>query len=358
MAAAAPQTCRLLLVGFGNANRAFAQLLVEKQTLLHFQPLVVGILTGRSGWLVDKSSDGVDLVSALQAPRIADMPGARPGGRSPEESEELVTQLRGEGLLDVLVEAIPTNHETGEPALGLTRAALQAGVTVVTANKAPAALSLPSLQQLAAAKNCRYLYESACMDGIPIFNMVRSCLPTAQILSFEGILNSTTNVMLDELEKDPQLSFEGAVRVAQDMGIAETDPTADVDGWDAAVKCVCLARALGVAPDATLQDVQPVEGIRGLSGETVQSNLPKRFKLICRGSRAEDGRVFLSVKRELVPPSSPLHSVAGSSACLTLCTDVLGPLTLVQTSPTTRDTGFGLLADLCEACGQTRHQAF
>lgn len=339
----------LALVGFGSANRAFAEVLLEREARLGFLPRVAAVLTGRSGRLVAEEGPAVDLRAALQAERLEAVPGALPGGLSPEETAALLVRLRRGGRLDVVVEAIPTNHSTGEPALSLTRAALQVGASVVTANKAPVALCLSELLDLASRHGARYLYESACMDGIPLFNMARRCLPHATVHAFEGILNSTTNVILHRLEADPSLSFEDALRTAQDMGIAEADPSADVDGLDAAVKCVCLARALGLAASASLGDVRPLEGIRGLDGAAVAAALPRRYKLVCRGRRDGD-RLCLSVARELVEPSSPLHGVSGASSCVTLRTDVLGPLTLVQSDPTTRDTGYGLFADLCEAC--------
>jgi len=341
---------RLCLVGFGSANKAFAEVLLERVGALPFEPEVVAVLTGRSGWLVAKEGASLDLSSALRAEKVQNLPGAQAGGLAQEDTIKLILQLRAEGRLDVLIEAIPTDHSSGEPALSFARAALQVGVSVVTANKAPVAIALKSLLELADRHGCRYLHESACMDGIPVFNMARKCLPHARISGFEGVLNSTTNVMLDCLERDATLSFAAALKVAQDMGIAEADPSADIDGWDAAVKCVCLAQALGIAPSATLQDVRPVEGIRGLDGAAVQKGLPKRFKLLCRGRREEGGAFSLAVTRELVEPSSPLHGVSGSSSCVTFFTDVLGPLTVVQTSPTTRDTGYGIFADLCEAC--------
>lgn len=342
----------ICLVGFGSANRAFAELLLEKGSTLSFEPIVIAILTGRSGCFVGSAGACADLGNALTAKKIEDLAGARSGGLSPQETIDLVQRLRGESLLDVLVEAIPTDHSTGEPALSITKAALQAGISVVSANKAPVAIALDTLQKLAESNSCRYLYESACMDGIPIFNMARHCLPNARILGFEGVLNSTTNVMLEQLEQDSRLSFEAALKVAQDMGIAEADPSGDIDGWDAAVKCVCLARALRICKSATLQDVKPVEGIRGVDGAAVAAQLPERFKLVCRGSCGEDGTVSLSVRKELVLTTSPLHSVSGASSCVTFFTDVLGPLTIVQSNPTIRDTGYGLFADLCEACGK------
>lgn len=339
----------IALVGFGNANRAFAEVLLERLGPLPFCPRATAVLTGRSGTLVAGRGSSIDLVAALKAEKIRDLEGARSGGLSPEETIDLLLRLRSEGRLDVVVEAIPTDHTTGEPALSFTRAALRAGVSVVSANKAPVAIALPSLLELAGRSGCRYLHESACMDGIPIFNLARRCLPFARVSGFEGVLNGTTNVMLEHLEKDPSLSFDAALKVAQDMGIAEADPSGDIDGFDAALKCVCLARALGLDPEAELGKVKPLEGIRGLDGKAVAEKLPKRYKLVCRGQRKEDGTCQLSVSRELVDPSSPLHSVSGASSCVTLFTDVLGALTLVQGDPTTRDTGYGLFADLCEA---------
>ena len=97
---------------------------------------------------------------------------------------------------------------------------------------------MSELTKLAAEKKKKFLYESTVMDGVPIFSMFPLGLPAVDLRGFHGVLNSTTNVVLTEIERG--LSFDEAVKRAQAMGIAETDPSADVDGWDAAFKVVAL----------------------------------------------------------------------------------------------------------------------
>merc|ERR1740117_1656798 len=181
-----------------------------------------------------------------------------------DEQLEVLSVLHRNGRLAAVIEASPANYDTAEPAISITRHALRLGVHVVSANKGPVAVALTELRSIAAAApSCRYLFESACMDGVPIFNMARKCLPGAKVLGFEGILNSTTNVIISAMEDSPEVTFEEGLARAQAAGIAETDPSGDIDGLDAAVKCVCLCRALLHAP-LTLASVQPVDSIRGV----------------------------------------------------------------------------------------------
>jgi len=175
------------------------------------------------------------------------------------------------------------------------------------------------------------------MDGTPVFNLARRCLKGCSIKGFSGILNSTTNFILDRMTAGEP--FDSALRQAQSMGIAEADPALDIDGWDAAAKTAAL---MNVLMDA---DVTPLnisrEGIRGV--ECGQGLL----KLVCRGSR-EGG----SVRLEAVPAEHPFAAVRGTSSVLVLHTDLMGDLTIIEHDPGVTQTAYGILTDILEiACG-------
>src|SRR5690606_29242503 len=140
---------------------------------------------------------------------------------------------------DVLFENTPVNHLTGQPAAGYLRAALENGMHAVTANKGPVVHAYAELTALAERAGRRFLFESAVMDGAPIFSLFRGPLPAAELVGFHGILNSCTNLLLGLLEQGKP--FADAVKYAQSIGIAETDPSADIDGWDAAIKVAALS---------------------------------------------------------------------------------------------------------------------
>jgi homoserine dehydrogenase len=188
------------------------------------------------------------------------------------------------------------------------------------------------------------------MDGAPIFSLVRGALPAAQLKSFRGILNSTTNLILGRMENGA--SFAEAVRYAQEIGIAETDPSGDVDGWDAAIKVSALATVL---MDVPLKPGQVDRtGIGGLtSADIAQAQAAgKRWKLVCSASRSATGTdngVTARVAPELIGPESPLFGVSGTSSIVQFETDVLGQLSVVEDNPGPHTTAYGLLADFVNA---------
>jgi homoserine dehydrogenase len=159
------------------------------------------------------------------------------------------------------------------------------------------------------------------------------------------VLNSTTNVVLTEVEKGS--SFEDAIRRAQALGIAETDPSNDLDGWDAAVKVAALAIVLMGIP-VKLENVQRT-GIRELSEEKIRSArfAGMRYKLVCRAERRGMG-VDCLVRPELLLASDPLANLEGTSSAIHFDLDVFG-LSLVEHNPGIAATAYGLLADFLRA---------
>jgi homoserine dehydrogenase len=218
----------------------------------------------------------------------------------------------------------------------------------ITANKGPIVHAYHELTALAKEKNRQFLYESTVMDGVPVFSMFPYGLPATDIRGFSGVLNSTTNVVLTEIEKGR--SMDEAIKRAQAMGIAETDPSADLDGWDAAVKVVALAIVL-MGANVRLEQVQRT-GIRELSEEKIRSvrAAGMRYKLVCRAERRGDG-VDCSVHPEILLASDPLANLEGSSSAIRFDLDVFG-LSLVEHNPGVEATGYGLLADFLRAVRQ------
>jgi len=248
----------------------------------------------------------------------------------------------------VFFEASSLDAQSGQPAIDHLKTALELGAHAVTANKGPVVHAFNELVALAREKNKKFLYEATVMDGVPIFSMFPMGLPVVDLRGFSGVLNSTTNVVLTEIEKGR--SFDEAVRRAQSMGIAETDPSADLDGWDAAVKVATLAIVL-MGVSVKLEQVQRT-GIRELSEEKIRSvrAAGMRYKLVCRAERRGDG-VDCTVKPELLLASDPLANLEGSSSAIRFDMDVFG-LSLVEHNPGIDETGFGLLADFVRAVGE------
>jgi homoserine dehydrogenase len=183
------------------------------------------------------------------------------------------------------------------------------------------------------------------MDGTPIFSMFPHSLPVVELRGFRGILNSTTNVVLTEMEKG--LTFEDAVKRAQEIGVAETDPSDDLDGWDAAVKVAALVIVLMGEP-IKLDEIER-RGIRTISPEEVRAARAAgmRYKLICRAERTSEG-IRASVRPEQLPMSDPLALLEGTTSALRFETDVLG-LSIIEHKPGVVATAYGLLADFIRA---------
>ena len=251
---------------------------------------------------------------------------------------------------DVLFEATSLSVHDGQPAIDHIRAALENGAHAITANKGAIVHAYEELRSLAAAKGKRFLFESTVMDGVPIFAMFRDNLPAVHVLGFHGILNSTTNVILTGMEEG--LSFEKSLKKAQEMGVAETDPTNDIDGWDAAVKVAVLIRVLMNVP-IRLDKIQ-CEGIGKLSGEMVRSARAegKPYKLVCRAQRSGQG-ITASVRPEQVPLSDPLAWVSGTSSIVYFQTDVFPGLAITENNPGLEATAYGMLADFVRAVGES-----
>lgn len=334
---------KLALLGFGNVGRALAVLLLRKEKELKEKYditfSVTGIATGRHGMLVNQN--GVDLNGAIELVR---------SGRSlnlltsqlVNDTEDFIEKCKA----DVLFENSSVNHETGQPAVDYVKKALGLGMHVCTANKGPVVHAYAELQALARQNGVNFLHESTVMDGAPIFSLFREAIPASNLLSFKGILNSTTNLILQRMEGGD--TFDEAVRHCQNVGIAETDPSGDVDGWDAAIKVAALTTVLMGVP-LKPQDVDRT-GIRNITPEMVADAKKdgKRYKLVCSAERNGD-QVIGKVAPELVEMSSPLFSVEGTSSIVEFKSDVLGDLSVVEKDPGPHTTAYGLLADFVNA---------
>jgi homoserine dehydrogenase len=334
---------KLALLGFGNVGRALAELLLRKQDELKTRSdltfSVVGIGTGRHGFAIRPSGLNLsEINAAFKSGQSLEAFSAFPVANTQDF-------IRKSGA-DVLFENTPVDYETGQPAIDHVKLALEHGMHVCTANKGTVVHAYHELKTLAAAKGRQFFHESTVMDGAPIFSLFRGALPGAQLLSFKAILNSTTNLILTRMESGE--SFDDAVRYAQQIGIAETDPSGDVDGWDAAIKIAALATVLMDKP------LKPAEidrtGIRAITPAMVLAAKAegKRYKLVCSAER--DGEIIRGkVAPALVPVSSPMYGLEGTTSIIQFTTDVLGELTLIESDPGPHTTAYGLLADFLNA---------
>jgi homoserine dehydrogenase len=333
------KTYNLCLLGFGNVGRALARLLVEKSGELRDEFgigwRVTGVASRRLGWLCAPEGYGAEELIAGEVRQRA--------ATAPRDVREWLSAARA----DVLFETTSLEPLTGRPAVAHVRAGLEAGAHVITANKGAVVHGFRELRQLAGARKRQFLFEATVADCLPVFSLFRECLPAARLLSFTAVLNSTTTVVLEELERGR--TFEEGVARARGLGITETDPSYDVDGWDAAVKVCALANVL-MGASVKLEEIERV-GIRDLDPRVVRGakEAGRPVRLLSSAERAADGRVTASVRPEQIEPDDPLANLKGSSLSINFRLDVLGGLTVTAQGPNLKSTAYGLLADFVNA---------
>ena len=324
-------------LGLGNVGRALVRLLVAKSSELRdshgVEWRITGVASRRIGWL--SREEGFDVKELLG------------GQTSSSPNHTGIADWLKSARPDVLFETTSLNPETGQPAIDYLRAALEFGSHTITANKGPIVYAYDELNELAVKAGKRLFFESTVMDSAPVFSLFRETLPVTRLRGFSGILNSTTNVIIEAMESGR--SFEEGVKAAQELGVAETDPTHDVEGWDAVMKLCAISRVLlntRLSPAAIRR-----EGIRGLTPATLQRARAegRPFKLLSRLRIGEDRSITASVMPEQIAISEPLGSIRGTSLAGHFELDMIPALTVISHRPNLQSTAYGLLADCINA---------
>ena len=335
---------KLAFIGFGNVARSLVRLLERKRDLLNQEYnitySVTGIATGRHGFAVNPN--GLDVQQAMVL--VENKEAIFPLSSLPVQDSLAVIE---QSQTDFMFENSPVNYDTGQPAIDHAKAALNAGMHVSTANKGTVVHAFQELTALASSKNKKFMFESTVLGGTPVFSTFREAMPGAELISFKGIINATTNMILSRMEEGE--SFTDAVKYCQNIGLAETDPSGDVDGWDASIKVAALATVLMNTP-LKPQDVERT-GIGEITFEMVnQAKLDgKRWKLVASAERVGN-HIKARVAPELVDASSSLYGMMGSSTGLTFRTDVLPDYSVTVSEREgmkggPEETAYGLFAD-------------
>ena len=324
---------RVAFLGFGTVARALIQLLDARREALardyHISFTITGVSTRRGGWMANP--DGLD-------------PHVPTGTRCQDMREWLAI-----GTPDVVFEATALEPDTGQPALDFLKRILESGAHAISANKGPVVHGFAELQRIAARVGRVYRFESAVMDGAPVFSMVRECLPLAELTAVRGVFTSTATIVLEAIENG--LRLDDGISLAQQLGIAEADPAYDIDGWDSAVKLCAIANVLLGG------DLRPAQidrtGIRGLSVDDIREARAAGWPIRLVGDVRRDAAGVLqgSVRPERCRLGDPL-AVTGTSLVTHLEADVFpGGLTVTSRDPDPTTTAYGLLADFVNACG-------
>ncbi|HKP83975.1 MAG TPA: hypothetical protein VJT69_18305 [Pyrinomonadaceae bacterium] len=327
---------RLCFLGFGNVGRALVRLFVSKSAELRdnygIEWEITGVATRRMGWRAnDETIDVAQLIA----------------GNDQTNAEADIDEWLERARPDVVFETTSANPETGQPAIEYLKKSLLAGAHTITANKPPIVYAYDELSQFARAQGKRFMFEATVMDSAPVFSLFRETLPAARVRGFSAVFNSTTNIILETMEEGR--SFAEGVKTAQELGVAETDPSNDVEGWDSIMKVCAIARVILRAP-LLPTDVRR-EGIRRLDTATLQAARAegKPFKLFSRATVNADGSVTAYVKPEQISATDPLSGVRGTSLAIHFELDTIPGLTIVSHRPNLQSTAYGLLADFINA---------
>lgn len=329
----------LCFLGFGNVGRALARLLAAKSAELRevygIEYRIAGVASRRIGW--QAKGDGFDGPTLLASPfQPAD-------SASSNSIDEWLRQAQPNAVF----ETISLNPEAGQPAIDYLRAVLQSGAHAITANKGVLVHGFRELSDLAQSVGKRFLFESAVLDSAPVFSLFRECLPAVKLRGFNGVFSSTTNVIIETMEAGR--SFDEGLKTAQELGVTETDPSHDIDGWDSTVKVCALANVL---MNITLKpDEVNREGIRELAPKKVQAARAegKPFKLIARAKLIDNGKLLATVRPEQIAAGDPLGNVRGTSLAIHFELDMIPGLTITSHRPNLQSTAYGLLADFINA---------
>lgn len=335
----------IALIGFGNVARRFVRLLDESREALgarDIDPVIVGIATARHGAIFDAA--GLGTAALNECLRLAEAGHAVGPAFSVPASGDIIRRLGELGSeARVMIETTTLNVQSGEPALSHIRAAFAAGAHVISANKGPVACAYRDLAAAADAARLSFLFEGAVMDGIPVFNLVRETMPAATMHGFRGVINSTTNHILCALERGE--SYDAALKRMQDEGIAEADPSLDVDGWDAAAKVAAMANvwldARLTPNDVRREGLTPACATRAVSA--IASG--RRLKLV--GSARRDGsRVIAAVGLHELGAADPLAILDDQANALEIDSTPLGRIVITQRDGGLEKTAYALLTDL------------
>jgi homoserine dehydrogenase len=336
---------RLALLGFGNVGRALARLLHDRSAALPFR--VTAIVTARHGWWVDPR--GLELAQVL---RLEELP-----SRGPRPTV-------GSLPADALVELTTLDPRTGQPAADHMLEAFRAGMHVVTANKGPIALHLADLRAAAFASARELRFEATVSDCLPVFDLARAALPHAEIHAIRGIVSSTTNHILSSAARG--IAFADALAEAQRLGIAEADPTNDLEGWDAAVKATILANVLmdaDIRPaDVMRETISEATGLEAMRVAREGGRVRPLIEIHARPRRThahhlEPTEVKASFGPRHLDALDPLYAVDGWSMALELDTDLAGRIVVQLHAPHVEQVAYAVLTDLLDIASAPRSRS-
>lgn len=318
------------IIGFGAIGQGVAEVLLIKEEYLKSIGLEVKVVAVADSKGASVNPQGVDLADCLSRKRKS--------GTVALENITGIEVIRSINH-DLVIETTPTNIETGGAGLQNMFAAFETGKDVITSNKGPLTLKYRELIEAAKASGSKFRFEATVGGSMPIINLANEVLAGNRIISIKGILNGTCNYILTRMLEE-RASYTDILAESMELGIAETDPTYDVEGIDTACKLVILANAI-FGLDTTYKDVE-VKGITKITPEALEMAYERGhvIKLIGEVSREK-----IQVAPRLVPIKHPL-AVGGTLNVASVYTELAGEITVTGKGAGPIETASAILSDL------------
>ena len=328
---------RTILIGLGTIGQSYCQLLENRKgdllTNYGIDSKIVAVADSKGVAIDEKGININDILSVKKNNKsVSDLS----IGDKSKTSIDLIEEIDAE----LLVDATPTNIQDGEPSASLLESAMKTKKNIITANKGPLALAFSSIIEKADYNNVILKYSATVGGGTPILEFGRKCLEADRILEMHAILNSTTNYILTEMD-DRGLNFQDALKEAQELGYAETDPTLDIDGFDAAAKLVIMSNLL-LGKELVLNDLK-IEGIRDITQKdiTKAKDNGNTIKLIASVNN------MAKVEPVIISKDDPM-SVSGALCSVKFVSEFAGEEIIIGKGAGGMETASAMIRDLVE----------
>lgn len=327
---------RIILCGFGVVAQSLAKLLESRTSDLYskygMKPRIVGVFDSK-GSAHDNS--GLDLKKLISVKKEFG------SVRGYNKSEKIISGLEMIESLDadVLIETTASNYKDAEPGMSHIINAMKKGLHVISVNKGPLALAFPSLMELAKYNQVLLRFSGTVGGGTPILDYAKNSLKGERIISFDGILNGTTNYILTNMTNG--MSFKDALNDAKKRGYVEADESLDLDGLDAAAKLVILANWI-MGMKVTMPEIKRI-GIRKIDSDDIRKAAANNsaIKLI---ASCDNG---LIVKPKELPFDNPL-CVSGTLNAISFTSEHSGTQTIIGKGAGGIETASSILRDLID----------
>ena len=327
---------RIILCGFGVVGQSLAKLLESRAEDLYarygLKPRIIGVFDSK-GSAVDVS--GLDVTRLIQIKKKYGSVRKYSNTKNNVSGIQMINELEAE----VVIETTASNYKDAEPGMSHIINAMKHGMHVISVNKGPLALAFPSLMELATYNHVIFRFSGTVGGGTPILDYAKNSLKGERIISFNGILNGTTNYILTNMTNG--MSFNDALNDAKKRGYVEADESLDLDGLDAAAKLVILANWI-MGMKVTMPEIKRI-GIRKIDSDDIRKAAANNsaIKLI---ASCDNG---LIVKPKELPFDNPL-CVSGTLNAISFTSEHSGTQTIIGKGAGGIETASSILRDLID----------